>query len=261
MNYIDFLELIAKQSWEVIKNNFKLWMSKEYKWDDTPVTKTDKEINSLIITKINELYATHSVKWEEESNMKNESDYVWVCDPVDWTIPFSSGLPICTFSLALVYKWQPIAWVIYEPFMDRMLLAEKWKGTFLNWEKVSVNNRESINEKSVLAIENFKNAKYNLNKIDNELTENINVKLFKLCSILYAWMMVAIWEVDWVVFPHITSHDWASLKIIVEEAWWKMTDIYWNEQRYDRDINWYIATNWKIHNELVKIVTDNIILR
>jgi len=34
-------------------------MSKEYKWDDTPVTKTDKEINSLIITKINELFPTH----------------------------------------------------------------------------------------------------------------------------------------------------------------------------------------------------------
>jgi myo-inositol-1(or 4)-monophosphatase len=261
MNYIDFLELIAKQSWEVIKNNFKLWMGKEYKWDDTPVTKTDKEINSLIILKINELYPTHSVKWEEESNIKNESDYVWVCDPVDWTIPFSSGLPICTFSLALVYKWQPIAWVIYEPFMDRILLAEKWKGTFLNWEKVSVNNRENINEKSIIAIENFKNAKYNLHKIDNELTENINVKLFRLCSILYAWMMVAIWEFDWVIFPHITYHDGASLKIIVEEAWWKMTDIYWNEQRYDRDINWYIATNWKTHNQLVKIVSDNIILR
>ncbi|MFA5917747.1 MAG: inositol monophosphatase [Candidatus Gracilibacteria bacterium] len=261
MNYIDFLELIAKQSGEVIKNNFKLGMSKEYKGDDTPVTKTDKEINSLIIFKINELYPTHSVKGEEESNIKNESDYVWVCDPVDGTIPFSSGLPICTFSLALVYKGQPIAGVIYEPFMDRMLLAEKGKGTFLNGEKVSVNNRDNINEKSIIAIENFKNAKYNLHKIDNELTENINVKLFKLCSILYAGMMVAIGEFDGVIFPHITSHDGASLKIIVEEAGGKMTDIYGNEQRYDRDINGYIASNGKTHNQLVKIVSDNIILR
>ena len=74
-------------------------------------------------------------------------------------------------------------------------------------------------------------------------------------------MMVAVWEFDWVIFPHIASHDWASLKIIVEEAWWKMTDIHWNEQRYDENIEWYIATNWKIHNQLVKIVSDNIIKR
>ena len=48
MNYIEFLEQIARQSWEVIKSNFKLWMSKEYKWDNTPVTKTDKERNKFI---------------------------------------------------------------------------------------------------------------------------------------------------------------------------------------------------------------------
>ena len=62
MEYIKFLEQIAHHSWRVIKDNFKLWMDKEYKWDDTPVTKTDKEINSLIISKFSQLYSTHSVK-------------------------------------------------------------------------------------------------------------------------------------------------------------------------------------------------------
>ncbi len=261
MKYIDFLQQLAKESWEIIKSNFKLWMKKDYKWDSSPVTETDKKINSLVISRISEQYPTHSIKWEEESSMKEGSDYVWICDPVDWTIPFSSWLPICTFSLALAYKWEPIAWVIYEPFMDRMLLAEKWKWAFLNWIRVNVNKRAKIDEKSIVAIENFKNAKYNLINLDNELTENINVKLFKFCSILYAGMMVAVWEFDWVIFPDVKSHDGASLKIIVEEAWWKMTDIHWNEQRYDWDMDWYIASNWKVHNQLVKIVSENIIER
>jgi len=261
MDYIDFLKEVATYSWKVIKENLKLWMDKEYKLDDTPVTKTDKQINSLIIEKVNNFYPTHSVMWEEESSIKNQSDYVWVCDPVDWTVPFSSWIPVCTFSLALVYKWEPIAWVIYDPFMNRMLLAEKWKWAFLNWKKISVNNREFIDEKSVLTVENFKAAKFNLSKVDNELTEKSNAKVFKFYSTLYSGIMLSVWELDWLVFPNTTVHDWASLKIIVEEAWWKMTNIYWKEQRYDQDIDWFIASNWKVHDQLLKIVSENLFER
>ena len=142
-----------------------------------------------------------------------------------------------------------------------MLIAEKWKWAFLNWEKVSVNNRTKLDNRSIISIENFKMAKYDFWKLYVYLSDEVNPKLFQLCSVLYAWLMLSVWELDAVIFPSTTNYDWAALKIIVEEAWWKMTDINWYEQRYDTDINWYIASNWLIHKELVEVIKRNVTKR
>jgi fructose-1,6-bisphosphatase/inositol monophosphatase family enzyme len=189
--------------------------------------------------------------------LNNDSKYLWVCDPIDWTIPFSCWFPISTFSLALVYNWNPIAWVIYDPFLERLLIWEKWKWTYLNWKQVFVNNKNKVDNQTLISLENFNTALYDINKAIIVLTSKW-IKYFQFCSVLYGAMMVCAWETDAVIFPHYTSHDWASLKILIEEAWWKMTDLFWGEQRYDRDIKWYIASNWKIHQELVDIVSKNL---
>lgn len=260
MTYIQFLEYIAKKSWEIIRSDFKLWMKKQMKSDFSPVTVTDTKINKLVIEELKKYFPTHNLKWEEESNMENKTDYLWVCDPIDGTIPFSCGFPISTFSLALLYKWEPIAWVLYDPYMDRLLIWEKWKWTYLNWEKVTVNNNSKIDWNTIISWEFFAYAKYDITESIKELSSKW-IKYFQFCSILYGGIMLCVWETDAVVFPHTTSHDGASLKILVEEAWWKMTNINWKEQKYDWDINGYIATNWKIHDELIKIINRKIIKR
>lgn len=257
MTYLEFLEYIAKKSWKIMKQNFQLWMKKYFKADNSPLTITDTTINKLVIEEVKKYFPTHDVKWEEENFLSNKSDCLWVCDPVDWTIPFSSWFPISTFSLALVYNWEPIAWVIYDPFFDRILLWEKWKWAFLNWKRVFVNENSEIWERTIISWEFFKTAKYDIKWVVKDLSSRW-IKYFQFCSVLYWGMMLCAWETDAVIFPHNTAHDWASLKILLEEAWWKMTDILWKEQRYDWEINWYIATNWKIHDELLKIVSKNI---
>lgn len=257
MTYLQFLEYIARKSWEIIKSEFKLWMKKQMKSDFSPVTITDKKINTLVIEELKKYFPTHDLKWEEESNFENNSDYLWVCDPIDGTIPFSCGFPISTFSLALVYRWEPIAWVIYDPYMDRLLIWEKWKWTYLNGERVTVNNKSKIDWNTIISWEFFSTAIYDISDVVKNLSSKW-IKYFQFCSVLYGGIMLCAWEIDAVLFPHNTAHDWASLKILVEEAWWKMTDVFWNEQAYDWEIKWYIASNDKIHDELVSIVQEKI---
>lgn len=50
--------------------------------------------------------------------------------------------------------------------------------------------------------------------------------------------------------------DGAALKVIVEEAGGKVTDVFGNDQRYDRETKGFIASNGVIHDELVKIVRE-----
>ena len=54
--------------------------------------------------------------------------------------------------------------------------------------------------------------------------------------------------------PH--PHDAASVKIIVEEAGGKVTDLDGNEQRYDQPINGFVATNGYLHEEILKLMKD-----
>ena len=258
MDKLEFAKDLALEAGKIMKANFTLNMEKQWKEDASPLTVADTTINRLVIDKVRAEYPDHNVKGEEESALGNESSYLWVCDPVDGTIAFSHGLPISTFSLALVQDGISQLGVVYDPFMDRMFSAEKGKGSFLNNEAIKVSELgiTSLN-KSAMAIENFARAKYDLIETERFLTEK-NVKLMKLCSIVYPTVLVANGEFIGTIFPHDTAHDAAAIKIIVEEAGGKVTDLFGNDQRYDQPIKGFIASNSKIHEELVKIVADTI---
>ena len=248
LQYETFGLAFAKKAGKIIKQNFSLNMVKEWKADVTPVTDTDNNINSLLIKAIHKNFPGHSILAEEESHL-TDSDYVWVCDPVDGTIPFSHGIPICTFSLALVHKGKSIFGVVYDPFSDRLFYASLGKGAFLNGKRIAVSGNNNF-VGAFADFEMFKRAKYDV----FELVENIiheDSNLMKACSVIYPSMLLAAGEVAFVIFPHDTAHDAAAVKIIVEEAGGKVTDLFGKDQRYDRPIKGFIASNGLLHSQLV----------
>jgi fructose-1,6-bisphosphatase/inositol monophosphatase family enzyme len=50
------------------------------------------------------------------------------------------------------------------------------------------------------------------------------------------------------------AHDIAALKVLVEEAGGKVTDIDGRDQRYDQPINGAIISNGHVHDQLVDII-------
>jgi fructose-1,6-bisphosphatase/inositol monophosphatase family enzyme len=51
--------------------------------------------------------------------------------------------------------------------------------------------------------------------------------------------------------------DGAALKIIIEEAGGKVTDLFGNERDFTKFGYGILATNAKIHNKLLKIIREN----
>jgi len=248
-----FASQFALKAGQIIKKNFKLGMEKKWKEDNTPVTETDLMINSMLINEIAKEFPKHNVLAEEQSNIKNISKYVWVCDPVDGTIPFSHGIPLSTFSLALVKNGQVILGVVNDPFNERLFVAEKGKRTFLNDKAIQVST-VSLLENAIGNCEIFKRAKYNTAKLIDCLAMS-SVKLMALGSIIYPSVLIAAGELDFTIFPHTTPWDAASVKIIVEEAGGKVTDIFGNEQRYDKEINGFVASNGILHDQLIDLTS------
>ena len=184
MDYKSFAFNLARKSGEIIRKNFVTGMQKEWKADNSPVTKTDLEINQLVLDSVKKEYPDHSVIAEEGSDFSETSEYVWVCDPVDGTIPFSHGVPTCAFSLALVRNGETVLGIVYDPFMDRVFFAEKGSGAFLNDQRISVSPAKNFGQ-SVLGVQSGR-----FPKLEQELRKK-GARPFRLYSTIYTSMLVA----------------------------------------------------------------------
>ena len=253
MEYRSFAENFAKQAGEIIQKNFRLGMDKEWKEDNTPVTATDIEINDLLLDSVAKEFPGHNVLAEEKSRLGKDSEFVWVCDPVDGTIPFSAGIPICTFSLALVKNGESILGVVADPLGDRFFIAEKGQGAFLNGAKIRVSTVSDLRGQTANC-DTFETAYYDSYKLSGYLRMVKGVKLLTLCSFVYSAVLAAAGELAFSIFPHTTAHDAAAVKIIVEEAGGKVTDLFGNEQRYDKPINGALVSNGFLHGKLTDLI-------
>ena len=73
-------------------------------------------------------------------------------------------------------------------------------------------------------------------------------------------MCVANGEFTFAIFPG-TKHkncDIAAVKVIVEEAGGKVTNLFGEEQRYDKDLKGAIISNGKVHDKVLNIIKENI---
>lgn len=249
--YLEFAKSLALEAGEVMLRYF-LHTDPEWKADQTPLTIADTTINRMVIEKIAEIYPDHSVLGEEESAMRDEARYTWVCDPVDGTMPYSHGLPISTFSLALCDNGVPIVGVVYDPFMDRLFSAATGEGAYCNNERIHVNQNPLKN--ALIDVEALDKSFIDMDYSVRDVLNDKEAKTTQLWSAIVAGALVASGKYSAILFFITKPEDGAALRVIVEEAGGKVTDLFGNDQRYDQPTKGFIASNGLIHDELVSIV-------
>ncbi len=255
--YLEFAKDIAYYAGKIMIKYFNQNNDSSYKEDKTIVTIADKIINSYLIKKVKEKYPRHSVDGEEEQF--GQSNFVWVCDPIDGTAMYARHIPIAVFSLALVIDGIPNIGVIYDPFTDSLYTAIKGEGAYKNNEKISVNDYTLDDIRTVCHCDMWSKAKYNVCKVFEKLRKK--TYLNDIGSITRAGCLVATGDYSLTIFTG-TEHkhcDIAAVKVIVEEAGGKVTDLFGNEQRYDKSINGALVSNGKVHDEVVNVIKKYII--
>lgn len=235
-----------------MRTNFIHGMKKDWKADGTPLTATDTAVNALVVEKISAAFPNHGIIAEESAEVNPNTEYAWVCDPVDGAIPFSHGVPTAVFSLALARDGKPILGVIYDPFMDRMFTAEEGKGAELNGAPIRVSDSASF-EHEVFSAVIWPGVVEVLIPLVQAVVRQGAIQL-NCGSNVYAGALVAAGDLCASVFPGTFPWDVAAVKILVEEAGGRVTDIHGNDQRYDRPINGAIISNGKVHDQLLSLM-------
>ncbi|MBU6323281.1 MAG: hypothetical protein KGI41_01580 [Patescibacteria group bacterium] len=253
--YLDFAEDMAKRAGVVMRKNFTANMKKEWKSDNTPVTETDLVINEFVVKALADAYPGHSILSEEDEDNEHfsrESEYVWICDPVDGTHNFSHGIPTATFALALTRNGQPVISVVYDPFMDRMFSAEKGKGARLNGHPMRVSENPTLKH-TMIGMGKMR-AVRKFFPVMEELYE-YGAHVFAGTSIHFMAALVAAGELSAAFFGGTAAHDITAGTLLVEEAGGKATDIFGGTpERYDRDMEGFLASNGLIHDQLIEIM-------
>lgn len=225
----------------------------EIKQDSSPVTIADKLINQLVIDRIAKAFPTHGVLAEEGSSHQDRSE-LWVCDPIDGTKGFIQGIPTAMFSLAFVVDGVPKVAVAYDPIQQKLYEAAEGLGAKLNGMPLHVSDHADLEGARVALLSRYEDLQ-KVRVLCDTLQEKGAKQLFVPGNVFRS-SLVAAAKIDAHIFPGRSAHDVAATKLIVEEAGGKVTDLHGKEQRYDSKIFGAIITNGKIHDELVRLLSE-----
>jgi fructose-1,6-bisphosphatase/inositol monophosphatase family enzyme len=227
----------------------------EVKADKSPVTIADKAINRLLIDRVRQKYPDHGVLGEEASWHAGKSQ-LWVCDPIDGTVGFMNGIPTAMFSLAFVVDGQPVIAVAYNPFTDQLYTARKGEGAYLNDSPIQVSNNTLPGSSMVVGPSIFSIIEQA--PLFNRLKQEGFTYFRPLYSGVFRHCLIAEGRSEGDIWGGNGAHDIAAVKLIVEEAGGRITDVDGNDQRYDGPIKGAIVSNGdpKVHQALVDCLAE-----
>lgn len=171
---------------------------------------------------------------------------------------YARSIPVATFSLALVINGSPEVSVVYDPFIENLYTSIKGQGAYKNGEKIKVNNIKLDDMESIVHYDMWPKINYNIYDAIKEIGNR--TYLVSIGSIVRAGICVAEGNFNAAIFPLTTRKhcDTAAIKLLVEEAGGKVTDLFGREQRYDQDINGALISNGIIHDEILEIIKRNL---
>lgn len=256
--FLNFAKDVALESGKIMMQYFGKDGISDYKSDDSIVTIADKEVNSHVIKRVRDAYPTHAVEGEEESYVKAGATHIWVCDPIDGTIPFSTRIPVAMFSLALVINGELEIAVTYDPFFGDLYHATKGGGAYRNDKRITVNNIK-LDDISCIGSQSSRPASLSL--LSN-IYEKLPVKNYTgLGSVVRASMAIAdglyTFYISYTKPSTVCFIDMAALILIVEESGGKVTDMHGNRIIHGKEFEGKIISNGIAHDELQRAISEN----
>ena len=112
------------------------------------VSEVDQMAEAAIIEVLLTAYPGHGILAEEsgrEHGAQN-SEFVWIIDPLDGTTNFLHGFPVYAVSIALAWRGVVQQAVVYDPTRNDLFTATKGRGAYMNDRRIRVSKRTRMQE-------------------------------------------------------------------------------------------------------------------
>jgi len=216
------------------------------------VTKADLEAESALFKALNREFPDYNFHGEEKGLVDKKSEYTWLADPISATHNFVHKTPHFAVVLSLLKKNKPVLAVVLDSFYGELFYAVKGKGAYLGNAKLKVSGISEA--KKALVTPAF--GKKDVNSVkqgiaySDTLAKLSTTRRFGSLALQLAWIGAG--RLD--AFIH-NENDFFSLvagALILEEAGGKVTDF--KGKHYSKESKSVVASNGKIHNQILKIV-------
>ena len=217
------------------------------------VTEADHAAEKAIIEVILDNHPDHFILSEETGEISSDSEYKWIIDPIDGTVNFANGIPLCCVSIGVEKAGQMILGAVYNPFMNELFFAQKGMGATLNGNKITVSDKDKVIKSCLVTgfpYTYLDSPNGPILVFEKLIKQGIPVRRLGSAAIDLCW--VAAGRFDGFYEHKLQAWDSAAGFLMVEEAGGKITDFEGNYYSpYQPHI---IATNGKIHDELADYV-------
>ena len=221
------------------------------------VTEADHAADKAIMDVIRKHFPDHHILSEEAGDMAQDSEYKWIIDPIDGTVNFANGIPICCVSIGIEHKGTMLMGAVYNPFMNEFFFAERGKGATLNDAPISVTKKDKVATSCLVTgfpYTYLDEPNGPLQTFERFIRRGIPVRRLGSAAIDLCW--VAAGRFDGFYEHKLQAWDSAAGFIIVEEAGGKVTNL--KGDTYSPYQPGIIASNGLIHAELLEWIKGNI---
>lgn len=193
----------------------------EIKDDDSPVTLADKTADRLIRELLSKEFPSYAFLTEESEDdlERRKNDYLFVVDPVDGTKDFVAKDDMFTTNVALVYKEEVVAGVVYIPARDEYYYGIKNQGAYYvkeGQEPVRVHVNDKLEDLTMLV------SVFHTTKKETDIYENNRDRISKMerygSAIKACRIAHGLAEVSFRLGSGTKEWDTAASQIVVLEA-------------------------------------------
>lgn len=218
--------------------------------------KLDQECQVKAISVIRKRFPQHSILGEEDDHDaytgSAANGYQWIVDPIDGTVNFSHGLPVWCCSVGVWKDGEAVAGVVYAPALGELYTATSDQPAMCNNRQIKVSSVNKLADSIIMTgIDKEFDSKLKPLAIFTKLSFNTQ-KVRVIGSAAWDLCQVARGFCDGYFESAIYLWDIAAAGLIVEKAGGRTRMIKQPDLRHRLS---YVATNGRIHNQLINLLT------
>ncbi|MBV9986188.1 MAG: inositol monophosphatase [Chitinophagaceae bacterium] len=217
------------------------------------VTEADHAAEKAIFDVIRKEFPGHYILSEETGEIVQDSSYKWIIDPIDGTVNFANGIPICCVSIGIEHEGEMVMGAVYNPFLNELFFAQKGFGSTLNDQLIRVSDTHELIHSCLVTgfpYTYLDSPNGPLQVFEKLIRKGVPVRRLGSAAIDLCW--VAAGRFDGFYEHKLQAWDSAAGFLIVKEAGGTITDF--KGDPYSPYQPHLIATNGKIHADLLRVV-------
>ena len=244
---LDFALSLSDESRRILRKHFGTRLQVEWKGDNTPVTRADRETEEALRTRIVKETPDYGIVGEEFGSETGSVDRQWVIDPLDGTKAFIHGVPLFGTLIALLEKGEPILGVIDLPVLGERVHAVLKGGCFHNGHPCGVSEIAKVEDALLLDGSITTMEKSGHGPAWSELRKK--ARLHRGWGDCYGHFLVATGAAEVMADPVVEIWDIAPLAVILPEAGGRFTSLQGRESIRDRS---GLSTNGRLHDMVLQ---------